>query len=178
MTPRPAVVLLTPGLHEDAVWGERVVAESMRTALEHEMEGATVHVLGLEDRSRLEQLSIDLLISAYTGPRQPRRWDEVGSLVDAISILMVSNQADGMAEEFGDAVVTTEGGEALREALRWLLVEPAERVRRASIGRDLVLQRSTYAHWARRVHRFAVDLWDARANAGGRRRALPEAVPA
>ena len=325
------------------IWGERVVAASMKRALEREIPGANVQSWAWTDRPRLEQMSIDLLISAYTGPRPPWRWDDVAELVSGISMLMVYNhayrldefsrlpfdgfitnsrrgvallgrarpaawvplaadpelhrpvtpqpryrasvvflgsgglghrtaetferylrpaldagvqiwgaywseaywaptfaerpelntwhehwrgplpvgetaalyssadvvlgfhetsqrdcgmwnnrvfealacgatfvcdEAEGLAEEFGEAVVTTPGGDRLAETLRWLLADPAERARRGRIGRDLVLERFTYAHWARRVHRFALELSERKAAAGGRVATLSAAVPA
>jgi glycosyltransferase involved in cell wall biosynthesis len=81
----------------------------------------------------------------------------------ACGALLVSDEAEGLAAEFGDAVVTTSGGDHLASTLRDLLADPAERARRRELGRSRVLEWYTYGHWAARVHAFADELATARA---------------
>jgi hypothetical protein len=96
-TPR-TIVLLSPGLSEQAIWGEKLAVISEAKYLAREFPGATIFEFGREDLDRLAAMKVDLLISYYTGPRPPWRVDNIADYVDGVTILKVVNHGDLIGE--------------------------------------------------------------------------------
>lgn len=92
------IVLLSPGLYEESIWGEKLAVRSEAKYLRREFPGAEVLECGLEDLDQIAATKVDLLISYYTGPRPPWRFDNIADYVDGITILKVVNHADLLAE--------------------------------------------------------------------------------
>jgi len=69
----------------------------------------------------------------------------------ACGALLISDDAAGLREEFGDGVVITPGGAATTELIAFYLDHPADRRRIGEIGRRIVQRKYTYSHWARAV---------------------------
>jgi hypothetical protein len=92
------IVLLSPGLHEQAIWGEKLAVISEAKYLAREFPGATIFEFGREDLDRLAAMKVDLLISYYTGPRPPWRVDNIADYVDGVTILKVVNHGDLIGE--------------------------------------------------------------------------------
>jgi hypothetical protein len=97
---RGTVVLLSPGLGERAVWGERIVARSIAQALRRSLPGTRVELLDVGRIERLDEMSVDLLISMCTGPRPPWRADDAGRRIGGVSMLWVLNHPE-LLDEFG-----------------------------------------------------------------------------
>ena len=93
------VVIFTPGLDESFIWGEHIVARACQIALESERDDIRVRILGLADRSEIAHSRVDLLLSMFTGPKQPYRVDDIADDVSGVSILWVNNRGD-LLEEF------------------------------------------------------------------------------
>jgi glycosyltransferase involved in cell wall biosynthesis len=64
----------------------------------------------------------------------------------ACGALVLSDEVPGLAERFGDAVATYRSAQELPELVNRLLADPAERRRRAELGRALVLDAHTFSH--------------------------------
>jgi len=64
----------------------------------------------------------------------------------ACGTLVLSDEVPGLAERFGDAVVCFSSPEQLHEQIDRLLADPQECRRRGELGRELVLERHTFAH--------------------------------
>jgi hypothetical protein len=92
------IVLLSPGLNEKAIWGERLVVRSQAKYLGKEFPDATVYQLGLEDLDRIAAMKTDLLISYFTGPRPPWRIDDIADFVTGVTLLTVVNHGDLLGE--------------------------------------------------------------------------------
>jgi len=69
----------------------------------------------------------------------------------ACGALVLSDDVPGLAERFGEAVVVYRSAEELRELIERLLADPAERRRRAELGRAAVLREHTFAHRVERL---------------------------
>jgi glycosyltransferase involved in cell wall biosynthesis len=93
------IVLFSPGLDEQSVWGEKILVTGQAASLRNEFPGAEVFTFGLGDIDKIAAMRVDLLISYYTGPRPPWRADDIADLVDGITILTVWNHGD-LLEEF------------------------------------------------------------------------------
>ena len=72
--------------------------------------------------------------------------------------LLISDEPDGLADELGDGLVLTEGGEQTAELIERYLAAPAERQRIAEVGRRLVMGRYTYDHSAARMRDHYFEL--------------------
>jgi glycosyltransferase involved in cell wall biosynthesis len=72
--------------------------------------------------------------------------------------LFICDDAMGLKEYFGDAVVITEGGDETRALIRYFLSHPAERRRRGKLGREMVMRRFTYSRWAKDLYAFYCSL--------------------
>ena len=92
------IVLFSPGLSEQSIWGEKVASSSQAKYLRKEFSGAQVYELGLEDLDRIAAMKVDLLISCFTGPRPPWRADHIAELVKGVTLLAVVNHGDLLAE--------------------------------------------------------------------------------
>ncbi|MBA2441853.1 MAG: glycosyltransferase [Rubrobacter sp.] len=64
----------------------------------------------------------------------------------ACGALVISDRLEELEEEFGEAVVTYEGADELRELVDYYLEHPEERKARGERGRELVLERHTFEH--------------------------------
>lgn len=64
----------------------------------------------------------------------------------ACGALVLSDQLPELGEHFGEAVVTYEDAHELQQLIERLLASPEERVSRGQLGRQLVLERHTFAH--------------------------------
>jgi len=73
--------------------------------------------------------------------------------------LLISDDAAGLRQEFGDGVVITAGGEATAELIAFYLDRPSERRRIGEIGRRIVQRRYTYSGWARAVRELYERIW-------------------
>jgi len=93
------IVLFSPGLDEQSVWGEKILVTGQAASLRNEFPGAEVFTFGLGDIDKIAAMRVDLLISYYTGPRPPWRVDDIADLVDGITILTVWNHGD-LLDEF------------------------------------------------------------------------------
>jgi len=67
------IVLFSPGLDEQSVWGEKILVTGQAASLRNEFPGAEVFTFGLGDIDKIAAMRVDLLISYYTGPRPPWR---------------------------------------------------------------------------------------------------------
>jgi hypothetical protein len=97
--PPRTIVLFSPGLDEEAIWGEKIAVRSEAKYLRKEFPGAQLYEYCLRDLDKIAALRADLLISYFTGPEPPWRVDEIASLVAGITILKVVNHAD-LLEQF------------------------------------------------------------------------------
>jgi hypothetical protein len=93
------IVLFSPGLDEQSVWGEKILVTGQAASLRKEFPGAEVFTFGLGDIDKIAAMRVDLLISYYTGPIPPWRVDDIADLVKGITILTVWNHGD-LLEEF------------------------------------------------------------------------------
>ncbi len=93
------IVLLSPGLNEETIWGETLAVRSEAKYLAKEFPGATIHKFGIEHLDRIRAMKVDLLISFFTGPRPPWRIDNIAEMVEGVTILKVVNHAD-LLDEF------------------------------------------------------------------------------
>lgn len=71
---------------------------------------------------------------------------------------LISDDALGLREEFGDAVEITSGGEETARLIAHYLPREGERRRRGELGRRIVSERYTYSRWAREVRQFYEEL--------------------
>ncbi len=114
---------------------------------------------GLIDTARVlgEHVSNDELHHLYSsaGIVLNDHWDDMrehgyisNRVYDALACgaLVLSDEVPGLTERFGDAVACFGSPEELHELIDRLLADPHERRRRAELGRELVLERHTFAH--------------------------------
>lgn len=92
------IVLFSPGLNDEAIWGEKLAVISEAKYLAREFPGAAIYQYGLEDRAKIAAMKVDLLISYFTGPMPPWRVDDIADQVDGVTILKVVNHADLLNE--------------------------------------------------------------------------------
>jgi GT2 family glycosyltransferase/spore maturation protein CgeB len=64
----------------------------------------------------------------------------------ACGALVLSDEVPGLTERFGDAVACFSSPEQLHQLIDRFLADPRERRRRGELGRQLVLERHTFAH--------------------------------
>ena len=76
--------------------------------------------------------------------------------------LMICDEAAGLREEFGDAIVFTAGGEETARLIAHYLERPQERHRIGNLGRAIVRERYTYSRWARAVRQLYDRIIDAK----------------
>jgi hypothetical protein len=69
-----------------------------------------------------------------------------------VGALMICDEAAGLREVFGDAIVYTPGGEETARLIEYYLARPEERRRIGERGRRIVMERYIYSRWARAVH--------------------------
>ncbi len=93
------IVLFSPGLNEQNIWGEKIGLRSKAACLRTEFPGAEVFTFDLRDIDKIAAMRVDLLISYYTGPQPPWRADDIADLVEGITILRVWNHGD-LLEDF------------------------------------------------------------------------------
>jgi glycosyltransferase involved in cell wall biosynthesis len=93
-----SIVLFSPGLNEQSIWGEKLAVISEAKYLAKEFPDATICQYGLEELDRIAAMKVDLLISYYTGPRPPWRVDNIADLVEGVTILKVVNHGDLLGE--------------------------------------------------------------------------------
>jgi hypothetical protein len=86
----------------------------------------------------------------------------------ACGAFLITDDARGLREEFGEAVEVTGGGAETARLIAHYLPLAEERRRRGDIGRRIVQTRYTYSGWARAVRAFYEELRERRA--GARRR--------
>lgn len=98
------IVLFSPGLNDEAIWGEKLAVISEAKYLGREFPAANVYQYGIEDRARIAEMKVDLLISYFTGPEPPWRVDDIADQVDGVTILKVVNHAD-LLDEFAQIPV-------------------------------------------------------------------------
>ena len=98
------IVLLSPGLNEKQIWGEKLAVRSEAKYLGIEFPDATIYQYGIEDLERIAAMKVDLLISYFTGPRPPWRIDNIAELVEGVTILKVVNHGD-LLDEFAQLPV-------------------------------------------------------------------------
>jgi len=98
------IVLLSPGLNEKQIWGEKLAVRSEAKYLGIEFPNATIYQYGIEDLERIAAMKVDLLISYFTGPRPPWRIDNIAELVEGVTILKVVNHGD-LLDEFAELPV-------------------------------------------------------------------------
>ncbi len=98
------IVLVSPGLDERGVWGERILLRSLARALPGAFPGVRVEFAGVADVEHLDALRGDLVISVCTGPYPPWRADDIAAHTDGITMLWVQNRPD-LISEFVDIEV-------------------------------------------------------------------------
>jgi spore maturation protein CgeB len=64
----------------------------------------------------------------------------------ACGAFVISDEVPGLKERFGDAVECFGSAQELRKLIDRFLADPGERRRRGDLGRELVLERHTFAH--------------------------------
>ncbi len=108
------------------------------------------------------------------GQREWGMWNNRVFEVLASGGLLISDEADGLAEELGDGLVFTAGGDQTAELIKRYRAAPDERRRIADLGRRLVMERYTYDHTAARMRDHYVELCERRGIApmGGARRTV------
>jgi glycosyltransferase involved in cell wall biosynthesis len=92
------IVLFSPGLNEQTIWGEKIAVRSEAKYLGEEFAGAAIYQYGLEELDRIGAMKVDLLISYFTGPRPPWRVDNIADLVEGVTLLKVVNHGDLLGE--------------------------------------------------------------------------------
>ena len=80
----------------------------------------------------------------------------------ACGAFLITDDACGLREEFGEAVEITSGGVETTRLIARYLPLAAERRRRGEIGRRIVQRRYTYSGWARAVRAFYEKLRERR----------------
>jgi len=84
----------------------------------------------------------------------------------ACGALMISDDALGLRDEFGEGIVITAGGDETAELIRHYLARPDERRRIGAIGQRLVRERYLYSRWAQSVRELYDELRAQRPEAG------------
>ncbi|HME01550.1 MAG TPA: glycosyltransferase [Solirubrobacteraceae bacterium] len=136
---RPVVRELLPTEHDLAIWGANWdgLIDTSRVIAEHVPNSALRQVYS----------SAGIVLNDH--------WDDMrehgyvsNRVYDALACgaLVLSDEVPGLAERFGEAVATYRSGEELRELIDRLLSDPAERRRRAELGRSIVIEGHTFAH--------------------------------
>lgn len=92
------IVLLTPGLNERAVWGERLVLRGFANALPRAFPDARIALVDAANGRDLAGRRVDLLVSLCTGPRLPWRADDIAQHVDGVTVLWVVNHPELLRE--------------------------------------------------------------------------------
>jgi glycosyltransferase involved in cell wall biosynthesis len=92
------IVLFSPGLNEETIWGEKVAVVSEAKYLAREFPDAKIYQYGYDDLGRIAAMKVDLLISYFTGPRPPWRVDNIADLVEGVTILKVVNHGDLLSD--------------------------------------------------------------------------------
>jgi spore maturation protein CgeB len=85
------------------------------------------------------------------GQREWGMWNNRVFEALASGAALISDRAAGLAEEFGDCLALTDGGDETVEHIGRLLGHEHERRRIAEAGRQLVMSSYTYDHAARRI---------------------------
>ena len=86
-----------------------------------------------------------------------RRWGMWNNRVFealACGAFLICDDAEGLREEFGEGLEITAGGDETARLIGHYLAHPAERRRRAEIGRRVVKERYTYSRWASSIREF------------------------
>jgi hypothetical protein len=86
----------------------------------------------------------------------------------ACGAFLITDDARGLREEFGEAVEVTGGGAETARLIAHYLPLAEERRRRGEIGRRIIQTRYTYSGWARTVRAFYEALRESRAGSRGR----------
>jgi len=86
-----------------------------------------------------------------------------------VGALMICDEAAGLREEFGDAIVYTRGGDETARLIEYYLAHPDERRGVGECGRRMVKERYTYSRWARSVHALYDQVIDAKRGADASR---------
>jgi GT2 family glycosyltransferase/spore maturation protein CgeB len=136
---RPIARELLPTDHDLAIWGSGWdgLIDTARVLGEHVRNDELRHVYS----------SAGIVLNDH--------WDDMrehgyisNRVYDALACgaLVLSDSVPGLTERFGDAVACFGSPEELRELIDRLLADPHERRRRGELGRELVLERHTFAH--------------------------------
>jgi hypothetical protein len=136
---RPIIADLLPTEHDLAIWGA-----------DWEPLIGSEHLVGQflpNDRVRRAYSSAGIVLNDH--------WDDMRAhgyasnrLYDAVACgaLVISDRLPGLEERFGGAVVTYEGREELAALVEHFLAHPEEAAARGAAGREVVLDRHTFAH--------------------------------
>jgi glycosyltransferase involved in cell wall biosynthesis len=119
--------------------------------------------LPLADIPRLYSSAGIVLGFHEDGQREWGMWNNRVFEALACGAFLISDDAAGLREEFGEAVEITGGGEETARLIAHYLARPEERARRGALGRELVKAQYTYSRWARDVRAFYEELRDGRA---------------
>ena len=96
------------------------------------------------------------------GQREWGMWNNRIFEALATEALLICDEPAGLSEEFGDAVILTQGGDQTRDLIERYLADPDERARRGALGRELVMGRYTYDHAAAKLRDLYLQLCEAR----------------
>jgi GT2 family glycosyltransferase/spore maturation protein CgeB len=138
---RPIARDLLPTDHDLAIWGSNWsgLIDTSRVVSEHVPNDELRHVYssaGIVLNDHWE----DMREHGYISNR----------IYDALACgaFVISDEVPGLGERFGEAVACFGSSDELRELADRFLADPAERRRRGELGRELVLERHTFAHRA------------------------------
>ncbi len=138
---RPIVRDLLPTERDLAIWGSKWegLIDTARVVAEHVPNDELRHVYsaaGIVLNDHWE----DMREHGYISNR----------IYDALACgaFVISDEVAGLGERFGEAVACFRSREELHELIERFLADPDERRRRGALGRELVLERHTFAHRA------------------------------
>ena len=121
--------------------------------------------LPLGDIAKLYSSAAIVLGFHEDGQREWGMWNNRVFEALACGAFLITDDAEGLREELGEAVEITAGGEETARLIAHYLARPEERRQRGARGRELVTARYTYSRWALGVRAFYEELRAARTGA-------------
>ncbi|HYA35702.1 MAG TPA: glycosyltransferase, partial [Candidatus Binataceae bacterium] len=111
-------------------------------------------VLPMDDIARLYSSAKIVLNYHEDSQREWGMWNNRVFEALACGALLITDDAEGLAEEFRDGLAPTQGGADTRRLIEHYLAHPEERARIGAAGRAIVRRRYIYEHWLAPVRDF------------------------
>lgn len=115
-------------------------------------------VLPIDDIGRLYSSAKIVLNYHERSQREWGMWNNRVFEALACGALLITDDAEGLAEEFRDGLVLTQGGSDTRRLIEHYLAHPEQRERIGATGRAIVRQGYTYENWLAPVRDFCARL--------------------